>query len=96
MSSLATPPLNHEPPLSHEPPQAAWPFLADPLLRRSRSGRVCLTCQWFGHVAGVDAIPLLLCERHRGLLSHGDHLSRRCPAWTPRLERQRGWCPEAG
>jgi hypothetical protein len=32
---------------------------------------------------------------HEGLISHGDHLTHRCPRWTQDLAAQRGWAPEA-
>jgi hypothetical protein len=80
---------------SSDLPVAELPYLSAPLLVASRSRRVCLTCHWFRHHAGPDGIPLLACQRHGGLIAHGEHLSRRCPAWTDDLQRLHGWCPEA-
>jgi len=71
-----------------------WPYLDDEVLVGSRSRKVCLTCHWFRHHAGVNCIPLLTCQLHQGLLAHGEHLTRRCTGWTEDMTRQRGWCPE--
>ncbi len=73
-----------------------WPYLDQELLLSSRSHRVCMTCHWFRHHAGPHCIPLLTCQLHRGLIAHGEHLTRRCPGWTDDLSRRRGWAPEAG
>jgi hypothetical protein len=70
-----------------------WPYLERNVLIASRSSRVCLTCHWFRHAAAAGGIPLLTCERHRGLVVHGEHLTRRCQGWTADL--QGGWAPEA-
>ena len=59
-----------------------WPFLDQPRLVPSRSRWVCLTCHWFRHRAGADGIPLLTCQLHRGLITHGEHLTRCCTCWT--------------
>ena len=64
-------------------------------LLSSRSRQVCITCHWFRHHAGVNCIPLLNCQLHEGLISHGDHLTHCCPRWTQDLAAQRGWAPEA-
>lgn len=71
-----------------------WPYLDEEVLVASRSSKVCLTCHWFRHHAGVNCIPLLTCQLHQGLLAHGDHLTRRCQGWTNDMVRQRGWAPE--
>ena len=55
-----------------------------------------MTCHWFRHQAGLNCIPLLTCQLHEGLISHGEHLIRRCQGWTDDMARQRGWAPEAG
>jgi hypothetical protein len=39
--------------------------------------------------------PPLACQLHEGLISHGDHLTHRCPRWTQDLAAQMGWAPEA-
>ncbi|WP_255093333.1 galactose oxidase [Synechococcus sp. J7-Johnson] len=71
-----------------------WPYLDEDVLVASRSGKVCMTCHWFRHHAGVDCIPLLTCQLHQGLLAQGEHLTSRCQGWTEDMTRQRGWCPE--
>ena len=65
-----------------------WPYLTQPVLVASRSRQVCLTCRFFGHQAAADAIPLLTCQLHRGLIAHGEHLTRRCQGWCHGLD---GW-----
>lgn len=82
-------------PATGEIPIDAWPYLDEKVLKSSRSSRVCITCHWFRHHAGVNCIPLLTCQLHEGLISHGDHLTHRCPRWTQDVAAQRGWAPEA-
>ena len=60
----------------------------------TRSRKVCMTCHWFRHQAGVNCIPLLTCQLHKGLIVHGEHLTSRCQGWTDDMVRQRGWAPE--
>jgi hypothetical protein len=67
-----------------------WPYLDEEVLVASRSRKVCLTCHWFRHHAGVNCIPVLTCQLHQGLLAHGEHITRRCQSWTKDLARQRG------
>jgi hypothetical protein len=77
-----------------EQPIEEWPFFDQEVLERSRSRKVCMTCHWIRHHAGVNGIQVLTCQLHQGLLTHGEHLSRRCQGWTEDMTRQRGWCPE--
>jgi hypothetical protein len=74
----------------------AWFYLAQEVLRPSRSRKVCMTCHWFRHHAGAQCIPQLTCQLHQGLIAQGDHLTNRCQGWTDDMTRQRGWAPEAG
>jgi hypothetical protein len=60
----------------------------------ARSRKVCMTCHWFRHHAGVNCIPVLTCQLHQGLIAHGEHLTSRCQGWTDDLVRQKGWAPE--
>jgi hypothetical protein len=71
-----------------------WPYLDEEVLLASRSSKVCMTCHWFRHHAGVNCIPVLTCQLHQGLLAHGEHLTHRCQGWTDDMTRQRGWAPE--
>ena len=75
-------------------PIEEWPHLDEAVLRKARSRKVCMTCHWFRHHAGVNCIPLLTCQLHQGLIAHGEHLTSRCGAWTDNLTRQQGWPPE--
>ena len=81
-------------PATGEIPIEAWPYLDQEVLLSSRSRQVCITCHWFRHHAGANCIPLLTCQLHEGLISHGDHLTHRCTRWTQDLAAQRGWAPE--
>ena len=72
-----------------------WPYLDQQVLVPTRSRKVCLTCHFFRHRAGVNCIPLLTCQLHQGLIAQGEHLVSRCSGWTEDLQRQRGWAPEA-
>ena len=71
-----------------------WPYLDEAVLLRTRSRKVCMTCHWFRHHAGVNCIPVLTCQLHQGLIAHGEHLTSRCQGWTDDMVRQRGWAPE--
>ena len=39
-----------------------WPYLDEEVLVASRSHKVCLTCHFFRHHAGVNCIPVLTCS----------------------------------
>ncbi len=71
-----------------------WPYLDEAVLLRTRSRKVCMTCHWFRHHAGVNCIPVLTCQLHQGLIAHGEHLPNRCQGWTDDMTRQKGWAPE--
>lgn len=79
---------------SLEQPVEEWPYLDEKVLLRTRSRKVCMTCHWLRHHAGVNCIPVLTCQLHQGLIAHGEHLTRCCQVWTEDQIRQRGWCPE--
>ncbi len=71
-------------------PVEEWPFLDQEVLVQARSRKVCMTCHWFEHHAGVNCIPLLTCQLHQGLIAHGEHLTSRCQGWTNDLTHQAG------
>ncbi len=77
-----------------ETPIEDWPYLDEAVLLRTRSRKVCMTCHWFRHHAGVNCIPVLTCQLHQGLIAHGEHLVSRCQGWTDDMARQKGWAPE--
>jgi len=37
---------------------------------------------------------MLTCQRHQGLVAHGEHLTSRYQGWTGDMVRQNGWAPE--
>jgi hypothetical protein len=77
-----------------ENPVEVWPYLDGDVLLKTRSRKVCTTCHWFRHHAGVNWIPVLTCQLHQGLITHGEHLVSRCQGWTDDMTRQQGWAPE--
>ena len=60
-------------------PIEEWPYLDEVVLLKTRSRKVCMTCHWLRHHAGVNCIPVL---------------TSRCQGWTDDLARQQGWAPE--
>ena len=56
-----------------------WPYLDEAVLLRTRSRKVCMTCHWFRHHAGVNCIPVL---------------TSRCQGWTDDQVCQKGWASE--
>jgi hypothetical protein len=75
-------------------PVEEWPYLDEAVLLKTRSRKVCMTCHWFRHHAGVNGIPVLTCHLRQGLIAHGEHLTHRCSSWSEDLHRHRGWAPE--
>ena len=59
-------------------PIEEWPFLDSGVLVQGRSRKVCMSCHWFRHHAGMNCIPVLTCQLHQGLIAHGEHLTSRC------------------
>jgi len=45
-------------------PVEEWPYLDSEVLLKTRSRKVCMTCHWFRHRAGVSCIPVLTCQLH--------------------------------
>jgi hypothetical protein len=42
------------------------PYLDEGVLLKTSSRKVCMTCHWFRHHAGVNCIPVLTCSQLRG------------------------------
>jgi hypothetical protein len=61
-----------------EAPVEEWRDFDEAVLVKTRSRKVCLTCHWFRHHAGVNGIPLLTGQLHQGLIAHGEQLTSRC------------------
>jgi len=74
-------------------PSEGWIYLDVDVLRPSRSGAVCITCQHFRYEVGKHCITVLTCPIHQGLIPQGEHLTRRRAQWVARCEVQEGWCP---
>ena len=77
-----------------ESPVEERSYLECEVLLKTRSRKVCMTCHWFRHHAGVNCIPVLTCQLHQGLIAHGEHLTSRCQGWTDDMARQRSCAPE--
>ena len=77
-------------------PAEEWDYLEWDVLKPSRTGSVCITCQHFRYEVGRHCVTLLTCPIHQGLIPQGQDLTKRCPRWVARQEVQRGWCPEGG
>ncbi len=45
-----------------EIPVEEWLYLDEEVLRKTRSRKVCMTCHWFRHHAGVNCILVLTCS----------------------------------
>ena len=63
-------------------PAEEWEYLDVDVLRPSRSGAVCLTCQHFCYEVGKHCVTVLTCPIHQGLIPQGDHLTKRCAQWV--------------
>ena len=61
-----------------------WPYLDEAVLLMTRSRKVCMTCHWFRHHAGVNCIPVHTCQLNQGLIAHGEHLTSRRPPHSPK------------
>jgi hypothetical protein len=77
-----------------ETPIEEWPYLDESTLLKTRSRKVCMTCHWFRHHAGVNCIPVLTCQLHQGLIAQGEHLTSSCKSWSNDMSATRGWAPE--
>jgi hypothetical protein len=77
-------------------PAEEWDHLDVGVLKPSRSGAVCITCQHFRYEVGRHCVTVLTCPIHQGLIPQGEHLTKRCRHWVARREVREGFCPEAG
>ena len=69
-----------------------WDFVEG--LKRTRTSRVCVTCQHFAYVTDQDCRTLLTCGFQKCLVPHGEHLTKKCRDWMVRRDVELGWCPE--
>ena len=70
-------------------PAEEWDHLDLDVLRPSRSGAVCVTCQHFRYEVGKHCVTVLTCPNQQCLIPQGEHLTKRCARWVARRE---GWC----
>ena len=63
-------------------------------LKRTRTARVCMTCQHFNYVTDLHCHTLLTCGLQCHQVPHGEHLTKKCRNWMVRREVELGWCPE--
>ena len=72
--------------------EEGWDFVEG--LKRTKTARVCMTCQHFTYLTDEDCRTLLSCGLQKRLVPHGEHLSKKCRNWMVRREVEVGWCPE--
>ena len=72
--------------------EGEWDFVEG--LKRTKTARVCMTCQHFTYLTDEDCRTLLSCGLQKRLVPHGEHLSKKCRNWMIRREVEVGWCPE--
>ena len=49
-----------------ETPVEESPYLDEGTLLKTRSRKVCMSCHWYRHLAGVNCIPVLTCQLQQG------------------------------
>ena len=59
-----------------------WAWVDERDLVPFRAARVCMTCQYFSWGVDGHCHTLLGCTLRRGLLQHGEHLTRQCDHWA--------------
>ena len=69
-----------------------WDFVDG--LKRTRTSRVCMPCQYFAYVTDQHCHTVLTCGLQHRQVHHGDHLTKKCGNWMVRREVELGWCPE--
>ena len=69
-----------------------WGFVDG--LKRTRTARVCMTCQHFNYVTDLHCHTLLTYGLQRRQVPHEEHFIKKCRNWMVRREVELGWCPE--
>ena len=59
-----------------------WGHADDRVIQRSYTAEVCISCAWFTYGMDAHCHTLLGCTLRRGLLQHGEHLTRQCEHWA--------------
>ena len=67
-----------------------WAWVDERDLAPFRGARVCMTCQHFSWGVDGHCHTLLGCTLRRGLLQHGEHLTRQCEHWASVTEVDMG------
>ena len=67
-----------------------WAWVDERDLVPFRGARVCMTCQHFSWGVDGHCHTLLGCTLRRGLLQHGEHLTRQCEHWASVTEVDMG------
>jgi len=65
-----------------------WDFVDG--LKRTKTARVCMTCQHFAYVTDPHCHTLLTCGLQRRQVPHGEHLTKKCRHWMHCRERDLG------
>ena len=72
-----------------------WEFFEEDIFKKTRTTRVCMTCQHFIYRQDVNYITFPSCYIQHRLMPHGDHLTSHCNLWIQRLEKEIGCYQEA-
>ena len=65
-------------PAKLEIPIEEWRYLDEAVLLKTRSLKVCMTCHWVRHHAGVNCIPVLTSDRRCLRKRAGSAMAARC------------------
>ena len=84
---------NHSDAIIHA--EKEWMFVEKGILKKTRTARVCMTCQHFYYRLDLNFRILLACNLQRFLVPQGAHLISHCNLWIQRREKATGWCQEA-
>ena len=70
-------------------------FIEERILTKTRTARVCMTCQHFNYRQDLNYITLQFCYFQWRLIPHGEHLTSHCYLWKQRPEKGIGCCLKA-
>ena len=65
-----------------------WVFVDG--LKRTRTSRVCITCQHFSYATNQHCHTLLTCAFRDGMFRYGEHQTKKCRHWTVRRKVEIG------
>tara|TARA_B100000287_G_C20373495_1_gene678667 strand:+ start:55 stop:339 length:285 start_codon:yes stop_codon:yes gene_type:complete len=71
-----------------------WDYFDYGELTKTKTSRVCMTCEHFTYASTKSCVTLLTCPIHQRLIPQGEHLNKRCKMWMKKRELVIGYCPE--